>query len=142
MPEPKGTLDTSADVVVNGAGGPAWCVRRRRLATGGLADARGTGTAAAAQDLHGGAGRGPKPEPPSWLAWAVCVGTRSYGPEGAPAQQCVGATWLMAGVLGRYGGQVPFAGDGQPVGALAPYGAHPAFGVRVRPWRLRRGAKH
>jgi len=34
-----------------------------------------------------------RPEPLLWLAWAGCAGTRLSGPEGAPAQQCVGATW-------------------------------------------------
>jgi hypothetical protein len=27
------------------------------------------------------------------LAWAVCVGMRMHGPEGALAQQCARATW-------------------------------------------------
>ena len=29
---------------------------------------------------------------PSGLAWAVCAGTCMHGPEGAPVQQCTGAT--------------------------------------------------
>ena len=32
------------------------------------------------------------PEPPQRLAWAACAGTCMRGPEGAPVQQCTGAT--------------------------------------------------
>src|SRR5208282_1127999 len=42
------------------------------------------------------------PEPPLRLAWAVCAGTCMHGPEGAPVQQCTGATrriaWLQGAV--------------------------------------------
>jgi hypothetical protein len=34
------------------------------------------------------------------------------------------------------------ADDEHPVGAFAAYGAHPAFGERIRPRRLRRSLDH
>ena len=57
MPEPKDKLDTS----VNGPEDPQPGIpgfRRRRLGAWGLAALRGGGTAAAKQDLQGGAGKG------------------------------------------------------------------------------------
>ena len=42
------------------------------------------------------------------------------GPEGAPVQQCTGATRLVPRVLGEDLPQVPFAVDKQVVEALAP----------------------
>ena len=48
---------------------------------------------------------------------------------------------VMSGVFGQYGAEVPLAEDEHPVGALAAYGTHPAFGMGVRPRRLRRGAE-
>src|SRR5216684_6259631 len=35
--------------------------------------------------------------PPRWLAWAACAGTCMRGPEGAPVQQCTGATRQSVG---------------------------------------------
>ena len=49
---------------------------------------------------------------------------------------------VMPGVLGQDRGQVSLAEDEQPVGALAAYGADPAFCVRVRSRRLRWRADH
>jgi hypothetical protein len=45
---------------------------------------------------------------------------------------------VMPGVLGEDDPQVAFPEDQHSVGAFAAGGAHPAFGDRVRPWRLRR----
>ena len=43
---------------------------------------------------------------------------------------------------GQHNAGVAFTSDEDPVGALAAYRAHPAFGVRVRPGRLRWRADH
>lgn len=45
---------------------------------------------------------------------------------------------VARGELAEDDSQVSFAGDEDPVGALAPYGAYPAFGEGVRPRRLPR----
>src|SRR5262249_41131162 len=74
-----------------------------------------------------------EPEPPSWLAWAVCAGTRSYGPEGAPAQQCVGATWLEALELAQGVQQMGLVPDQRPVQQLVSAALDPPFHYRVPP---------
>jgi hypothetical protein len=60
------------------------------------------------------------------------------GPEGAPVQQCTGATRLVIDVLAENQPQLPFNGDQHPVQALAAGTADPAFGDRVG----RRGRLH
>jgi hypothetical protein len=47
---------------------------------------------------------------------------------------------VVGGVLSQDDAQVALAEHEHPVGALAAYGAHPAFGMSVRPGRLRRRA--
>ena len=55
------------------------------------------------------------------------------GPEGAPLQQCNGATRLMPRVLGEDPPEVLFAVDQQAVKALAPQRSHIPLRKRVRP---------
>jgi hypothetical protein len=50
------------------------------------------------------------------------------GPEGAPVQQCTGATRLVIDVLAEDQPQVTFAGDQHPVQALAAGARGPAIG--------------
>jgi hypothetical protein len=57
------------------------------------------------------------------------------GPEGAPVQQCTGATLLMIGVLTKDQPQVPFVGDQHLVQALSAGAPHPALRDRVAPHR-------
>src|SRR5208282_2339903 len=64
------------------------------------------------------------------------------GPEGAPVQQCTGATRLMAvmaGVLAQHRAEVRLVVDQHPVSALGSCGAYPSLGIAVRARCLRRG---
>ena len=54
------------------------------------------------------------------------------GPEGAPVQQCTGATRLVPRVLGEDLPEVPFAVDQQVVEALALKRSHLSFRKRIR----------
>jgi hypothetical protein len=49
---------------------------------------------------------------------------------------------IVPRVLGQHYPQVGFVVDQHPVGALRPYGPHPAFGITVRPGCPRRNLHH
>jgi len=49
---------------------------------------------------------------------------------------------VVGGVGVQHGPQMAWPSDQDPVGAFAPHGSHPAFGVGVCPRRLRRGLQY
>src|SRR5437868_1104446 len=49
---------------------------------------------------------------------------------------------VVPGVGPQHGPQMGFIVDEHPVCALSPYGPYPAFGITVRPGRLRRRLHH
>ena len=72
---------------------------------------------------------------PSGLPGPWCAGTCMPGPEGAPVQQCTGATRLVALELGQDGAQVPFTVDQQMVEALSAQRSHIPLCKGIRPRR-------
>jgi hypothetical protein len=64
-----------------------------------------------------------------------CAGTRMPGPEGAPVQQCTGATRLVDLVLAQDPPEMVLIPDQGAVQEFAPTSPNPALGYRVGPHR-------